>query len=141
MAHTHEPLRRCNACSGLVPTGLSSCPNCEDDVPLPSNEGARKIVRGALGVAAASAFSMVLMACYGLAMVELPPCPDGMDKDGDGKKAAGHPDGDTGMGGAAGDTCTRQESQDCDDNDPLTFPGAADTAGDGKDQNCDGKDG
>lgn len=84
---------------------------------------------------------MVLMACYGLAMVELQPCPDGTDKDGDGHKSAGHPEGDSSMGGAAGRTCERQANQDCDDSDPNAFPGAPDAFGDGKDTNCDDNDG
>jgi hypothetical protein len=33
------------------------------------------------------------------------------------------------------------ENGDCNDNDATVYPGAADTYGDGSDQNCDGTDG
>lgn len=129
----HAPLRPCGDCRGLVPPGLTLCPHCDRPVPI-----ARTTVASALGAVAAGALSMVLMACYGLAPVEIPSCPDGPDNDGDGHHQTGKLDGE---GGSAGAACLPTDDQDCDDTDATKFPGADDPIGDNKDTNCDGHDG
>ena len=48
---------------------------------------------------------------------------------------------DTAVEGVDADGDGFVESQDCDDFNPSVYPGASDTVGDGKDQNCDGLDG
>jgi hypothetical protein len=76
-------------------------------------------------VATGGAIAATLMACYGGPPSNYPPpdaqgtCDSGTDADRDG-------------------VCT---PLDCNDNDATVNPAAADSAGDGIDQNCDGADG
>ncbi len=65
-------------------------------------------------------------------------CPSLVDHDEDGFCAGGRDnDGD---GACTSDGEPTADPQDCDDEDPLVFPGAPDPAGDGIDQDCDGQD-
>lgn len=104
-------LEACERCDGLVPAGRAVCVHC--DRVRPVRRGARLAAR----LLGASAALVTLMACYG--MIAKPYREGiGMDRDGDG----------------VGDA-------DCDDARADIYPGAADSEGDGVDQNCDGVDG
>jgi hypothetical protein len=106
----------CPACGGLTPRtpGVASCLHCDGPLTPPRGLSLLRLLLGPAG-------AVLLAACYG------PPPgrynhldrPTSVDRDGDGTPA----------------------DADCDDNDRNRYPGAADIAGDGNDQNCDGVDG
>ena len=61
-------LEQCAGCSGFVPTGKTTCPNCGQS--FGSTRTSRLLwIGGALG---GGAIAFTLMACYGM-----PPCKDG----------------------------------------------------------------
>jgi hypothetical protein len=134
----------CTTCDGLTPIGSSAtCLHCDTPLRRPPRWVLR--LTALLGPAGA----ILLAACYGAPgryHTVRPDGPHGMtrvDRDGDGNLGAY--------------TCEQASSQaecnaelgntppapdaDCDDNDRARYHGAADTQGDGIDQNCDGVDG
>lgn len=119
-------MHACPACSGFVPRHLSACPHC--DAPRAPTRFAR-LARAVAGLVAAGGALVTLAACYGL-----PPQIDTcVDEDGDGW-----------LPGCYNDdlSCDDDDANcDCDDHDPTTNPGAIDPEGDGRDRDCDGKDG
>jgi hypothetical protein len=102
----------CDSCGGLTPRpDALVCIHCEAKL------GKR---RNWLAFLVGTAGTVLLAACYGPSgryYGQTTPTP--VDHDGDGSPA----------------------NMDCDDNDPIRYPGAADPEGDGIDQNCDGVDG
>lgn len=115
-------MRACHACPGFVPDHLTSCPHC----------GARprgRALARAIAALASGAASLTLMACYGAPPV-VDGCPD-VDQDG-------------WLPGCYNDDYACDEDDptcDCNDHDPTVHPGAVDVPGDGRDHDCDGKDG
>jgi hypothetical protein len=103
----------CVACGGLSPAVARACVHC--DAPI----AARRARFASLWrLVAGGGFMMTLAACYGVAYrdhrTSYAP-----DADGDGSPAP----------------------TDCNDMDPMAFPGGQDLDGDGVDSNCDGVDG
>ena len=121
----------CSACSGLTPRDTSTtCLHC--DVPLRAPRLAKKLAC-LLGPAGA----ILLAACYGAPgryYARDQPQPVDMDRDGSPSRYE-----------ECYGRCLAPGPQpgvlDCDDADPARYPGAADSEGDGIDQNCDGVDG
>lgn len=119
-------LASCSLCSGFLPHGATCCPHCDALLSATGPSRARRLGRAIVNVATGGAIAATLMACYGGAPSNYPPpepppgrCDSGTDSDRDG-------------------VCT---PLDCNDSDATVSPAAADTAGDGIDQNCDGADG
>ncbi|MEL6543322.1 MAG: hypothetical protein AAFQ82_01780 [Myxococcota bacterium] len=107
-------MKSCKHCRGFVPTGSPACPNCGTSVSW-RWRFADALAGSALGrrvatVVGPSAFSVVLMACYGA-----PPCDDLVDRDGDGFVVC------DGLGFV-------DQAADCDDSNPDV---PADNDGDG----------
>lgn len=123
-------MNQCPHCNGFVPAQQTSCPHCDAAMSTPKVrtsplQSLRKMTwKQSLATAAgAGAIMMTLMACYG----GPPPC-ELVDNDKDGYYVCK-------------EVNMQSYSNDCDDNNADINPGAADTKGDGIDQNCDGVDG
>ncbi len=114
-------LLSCPACAGFVPGGRASCPHCDAAMASGSSWTVR-LARRLASMIGGGAFAITLMACYG-AMPRHGEYADGRDCQSDADQ-----DG----------SCA---PQDCNDGDPLVFPGTQDPDLDGIDQNCDGVDG
>ena len=122
----------CSSCGGLTPRDTSTtCLHC--DVPLRAPRWARK-----LSMLLGPAGAILLAACYGAPgrYYGRDSAPVPVDTDGDGVAGSYRCDHRS--------TCVENANKpalDCDDNDPVRYPGAQDIDGDGIDQNCDGVDG
>jgi len=123
-------LSSCTACDGFLPTAASVCPHCDNPLVTAAEQPRRRsrfarLSRTLFSVAGGGALAVTLMACYGMSprYRTQPPqgqqCTPAMDEDSDG-------------------VCP---PEDCDNKRADVYPGAADTVGDGVDQNCDGADG
>ena len=134
----------CTSCDGLTPIGSSSrCLHCDTPLRRPPRWALR------LSVLLGPAGAILLAACYGgpgRYHAMRPDGPHGMtrfDRDGDGnlgaytcEQATSPPQCESELGNTP-----PAPDVDCDDNDRTRYHGAADTDGDGVDQNCDGVDG
>ena len=133
----------CSSCAGLTPAAASqTCLHCEAPLRRPP----RWVLRFTKLLGPAGA--ILLAACYGAPgryRTERPTGPGGatrVDQDGDGN--LGPYTCEQNRSAQCEDELQRQAQPpdvDCDDNDPKRYRGAADTDGDGIDQNCDGVDG
>jgi len=110
----------CPRCTGFIPDHLRVCPHCAS---APSRRG--RLGRALLGLTG----MITLAACYGAP----PPIDTCVDQDGDGWFPGCY--NDDGSCDPADVHC------DCDDLDPTVNPGAIDPVGDGRDLDCDSKDG
>ncbi len=120
-------LSSCSSCAGLVPARATRCPHCEAAIE-PPRSGLRAVLANLGRVAVGGVALMTLMACYGgPAYID-----DCVDQDDDGWFPACY---------AAACDPEVDPNCDCDDSRPDIFPGAADSLGDGVDQDCSGADG
>lgn len=120
-------LATCPACSGLVPSGRSSCVHCDAPIAA-SGPGRWRWLRRLRHATTAGAATITLMACYGGPSV----FDDCVDQDGDGWFPACYDE-----------PCDPAEDPycDCDDFNANVHPGAPDPLGDGLDTDCSGEDG
>lgn len=129
-------MKQCMHCDGFLPKQVDVCPHCDQKLSVPTWQKMSRRNRW-VTMAGAGALAFTLMACYGGPPgAFVPPC-NPVDKDQDGYFACedGRPyDGTLAADGGG------SVKGDCDDLDAKVHPGAADKAGDGVDQNCDGFD-